>query len=145
MKGFTLIELLVVVLIIGILAGVALPQYQKAVLKSKIARGIVLLNAIDKAQKVYYLENGTFGKTEDLSIEAPARSGLGSCQNFGTWGFCQYSVSPEIYLEWNWQYNRDTQYRCYARAPLGEKVCASYNGANCSGPTDNRFCRLIQF
>ncbi len=52
-QGFTLIELLVVVLIIGILASVALPQYEKAVEKSRVAGVWTMLSTLVKAGEAY--------------------------------------------------------------------------------------------
>ena len=64
--GFTLIELLVVVLIIGILAAIALPQYEKAVERSRAAEALTMVSAIAKANDVYKMTTGNY--TSDISV-----------------------------------------------------------------------------
>ena len=78
-SGFSLLELLVVILIIGILAAVALPQYQKAVAKAKGGQMYEAVSAMARAAQTYYaIHNAWPSNFDELDIDYELTKGTSS-------------------------------------------------------------------
>jgi prepilin-type N-terminal cleavage/methylation domain-containing protein len=127
--GFTLIELLVVVLIIGILAAIAVPQYFKVVEKGKFAESMAWLQSLKGAEERYLARNGTYfpGAVTSTSFDV----NLGNMTKF-TPGAITTTNTP------NWQITLTRNspcpavYGCYVvtyKAPPGTLSC---NNTDCS-------------
>ena len=151
-SGFTLLELLVVVVIIGILAAIALPQYQKAVMKSRVTQVIPLIKAVAQAQDVYYLAHNEFAENIDSldvdftcpqdwrciikangydEISANYKTGtLGVVYHYGDFSYQNVSFSRKLY--------------CYARITdkKAVDVCKSFGPQLIEDDTTDRY--LIQ-
>ena len=118
-RGFTLIELLVVVLIIGILASVALPQYQKAVRKARLSEVATVFSSVSRGIDMWLLENGYPSSTTYFSgINKGAGLDIAStCStedndycytSTGRWGYGCTSAHCQISLTTNYHADKTT-------------------------------------
>ncbi len=153
-KGFTLIEMLVVVLIIGILAGIALPQYQMAVTKAKVASILPLMRRWKDALMEYNLQHGDYGNDNDgypdgatLGVNWPSDWNDGDCGDsiecFNDYWYCFANEEHTgfIYCDHDPTFNiymyqpddsNNEDFRnmiiCFAYDAEGHKVCKALGG-----------------
>lgn len=129
--GFTLIEMLATVLIVGILAAVALPQYQKAILKSRFVALMPGLSALRDGEESFYLANRHYTMNmRELDVKVPQGARIVPT------GACAYLVAqPEgvnarlvMYLDHGKRYPGQTHCEAYRNDEQAKWLCQSLNG-----------------
>ena len=98
--GFTLIELLVVVLIIGILAAIAVPQYKLAVDKTRLKTYMPIVRSLADAQELFYVANGRYASRDEReALELSFPSDCTADSSYNNLLNCGNHVSFGIYSD----------------------------------------------
>lgn len=166
-NGFTLIELLIVVLIIGILSALAMPQYMRAVERSRMTEAVTLLDAVSKAQQRNWMGVNKFS-TNFATLDVAPQGATGATYytqgdpvtgvNSNGFAITLYDGEyDEGYAEAvRFNYNKEMTYNytlvrfylseyvtCESSEPNGQSLCADFCGiedpvsACCSDGTDS--------
>ena len=154
-KAFTLIELLVVVLIIGILAAVAVPQYKVAVAKARMTQLVSLANAVKQAEERYYLANGQYTTNwSELDIDLNGTVNGSYLNNSAGWhlklspyvaGATEASVSAwdTRILSGTTQFNSLYLYFAYDHNPAGSHAGERLCYAPITSQLGNTLCKNV--
>ncbi len=142
-KGFTLIEILVVVLIIGILAAIALPQYRKSVEKAKAAEAVIILKYMRERMHEFELANG-IGAYSEIYSRMPITNEKLGIELPSDWNCVIYPDSEECCSN-DWCYDNMLAAWCTicdnAFLPIAVRV---KNGKEL-GPDNIRILYLLQY
>jgi len=165
-SGFTLIELLVVVLIIGILAAIAVPQYQRTVEKSRAAEAFINLKNIVQKVQIYILENGDTNlnpQTDDLLtiIDAVPSGATGPVvvSNLKSWQTATFTYLPNslsnlqarrrpepfsYYIGANFSADwQSVSWWCQSSNATGESACKSLGGRLDSSSGSTKYYKIL--
>lgn len=94
-KGFTMLELLMVIVVVGLLASLAIPQYQGFVEKAKVAEAISIARSIMSAQEVYRIETGGYADSLVRLVQAGLTDPNNDTNRY--WGYDVHWFGPDEY------------------------------------------------